>query len=59
MLKSDSAALSAESQTPRGSCLLCGYDKPWVVWHTKDGEPTIGACADCKRGADRERGLIT
>lgn len=53
-LTADRQASEAAHPDPHGSCLICGYDKPWVVWHTKDGEPTTGACADCKRGADRE-----
>jgi hypothetical protein len=41
---------------PHGSCLACGYDLTWVVWHVNErNEPTIGLCARCKEGADKAR----
>lgn len=40
--------------TPHGSCLICGYDKPWAVFAVTEAEvPVAGVCADCKRGADK------
>lgn len=41
-------------RTPHGSCLICGYDKPWSVFAVAEAEvPVVGVCADCKRGADK------
>lgn len=33
---------------PHGSCLICGYDKPYRVWHFSG---VAGVCDDCYRAA--------
>lgn len=33
-----------QAERPRGSCLVCGYDRPFRVW-VSGGE--VGACDEC------------
>lgn len=35
-------------ESPRGSCLICGYDKPFAVW--RDGADA-GVCEECRDNA--------
>jgi len=46
-------------QIPSGSCLICGVNKPWTIWHAKDGEPTIGACEKCRSArSERDQAIL-
>lgn len=40
---------------PHGSCLICGYDKPFGVW--KPGAD-CGVCVDCRDAGNRLRGVL-
>lgn len=45
----------SDRKEARGSCLICGYDRPYRVWHESE---VAGVCEDCYLTVTREAGLL-
>lgn len=47
--KPNPVAEAIGSADPRGSCMICGYDKPFAIWHGVHAG--VGVCLECRETA--------